>query len=193
MRLGRTAIALLLLCPALSAPVLAQEPKAQTKQAPEAVVLPVLTEAQAWQRAAYNFSYFTGAAILQGREHGQKPEAVGKFMGEIAAESWNIPAGVDRAAFFARGMGANLQIWPGAAPSVVEATPGAVTVRFNPVFYRKAFADKEMPSGVTVGDYEAFFQGLMDGLGSRLGLQVTVFPGAEESRLVVKQVTNPKP
>lgn len=193
MSYGRTPLSLLVLSLAVAPAALAQQRQAETKQAPPALALPVLTETQAWARAAYNLNYFFAAAILTGREHGQTPEAVGKKFGEIAAESWSIPTGVDPVAFFARGMAANLQIWPGAAPTVVEAKPGSVTLRYAPTFYRKGFADSNMPSGVTVTDFESFFQGLAAGLSGRLGLQVTITPEGEQLLYNVKQTNKPAP
>ncbi len=165
------------------------EPAVAAKAAPipGAPELPVLTETQSWKRAVMNLTAMVVAGIANAREHGESPQAAGKKIGELFAPGWTVPAGADPVHFYAKGMAANLQSWPGTEPMITEAQGGTVTLRFTRT-YRSFFGQDEKEMGVTVAEYDAFFQGLLDGVASHLGLQATLKIDGDYGLISIKKL-----
>ncbi len=165
------------------------QPAAAAKAAPVpgAPELPVLTDKQAWGRATMNLTATAVAVIANAREHGESPQAAGKKIGELFAPGWTLPAGADPVHFYAKGMAANLQSWPGTEPVITEAQGGTLTLRFTRT-YRSFFGQGEKEMGVTVAEYDAFFQGLLDAVASHLGLQATLKTDGDYGFINIKKL-----
>lgn len=137
------------------------------------VELTRLTEQQAWERAALNLSGFMAAMIVYGQEQGHTPLEVGRRAGRILGETWDVPDDVDPAAYFADGMAINFQSWAGADPTLMPAETGTTAVGFNAT-YSEWFAPDVMLLGVSLDEFDAYFQGVVEGIAAHLGLQATM-------------------
>lgn len=131
----------------------------------------------AWRRAATNLNALTVAMIDYARDHGDSPEQAGRHVGELLGDAWVVPADAEPAAFFAGGMAANFESWPGMSPVVGEEAGGMV-VRYHRV-YRNWFGDDDEAFGVTVAEYEAYIGGLVAAIADRLGLEVRIATDAD--------------
>lgn len=149
--------------------------------------LPALADAQAWRRAVMNLNAMSAVVILDARQRGESAQAAGKRIGAKFAAGWDVPAGADPVVVFAQGMAANLQMWPGTAPVVIEAQPGVLTLRYTQT-YRQFFDGNEF--GVTLADFNAFFEGVLKGVGGALGVDATLATDGEYGLLHVKRAAN---
>jgi hypothetical protein len=154
--------------------------------------LPALADAQAWRRAVMNLNAMFAAAMLEARQHGESAEAAGKRVGGMFAPGWEVPPGADPVVVFAQGMAANLQSWPGSAPTIVEWQPGSLTLRYVRT-YRGFFDSSEfgVSFGVGVADMDAFFGGVLQGIAGSLGVEATLATDGEYGLIRVRRAATP--
>lgn len=137
----------------------------------EPVRAPELTVEQRWQLAAANLNAFMVAFLDVGREHGQSPEEVGMRLGEFFGPAWGGRSGTGEPERLARGMAANLLLWPGAEVSLEESEDGAYLLQHNRP-WSAWFAQRGPGAPFSVDDFEAMFNAAMASLGDYLGLDV---------------------
>jgi hypothetical protein len=147
---------------------LAPAAEAQPENGEAAFTLPVLEDQQRWTRASLHVDWILLAALANAKEHGQGAEDFGRSIGRMFATSWGEP-GTGTVAQLARGMAANLQMWPGAEVELVQATDEGVTLRVNRPWLA-AFGGAGEAYGVTPAEHELVFRTVVGEIASYLGL-----------------------
>lgn len=154
-----------------------------TAQDPDPV--PQLDRQQRWVRAVSNLNAFALALLHLGREYGESPEEVGTRVGTFFGPSWGGRPGTTTPEQVARGMAANLQLWPGAVVSVTALSDGGARLRYNRP-WSSWFQQVGATYDFTIDDFEAYFNAAMVALGDYLGLAVEARRDGEEWVLTIR-------
>lgn len=133
--------------------------------------VPELDRQQRWVRAVSNLNAFGLALLHLGQEYGESPEEVGTRVGTFFGPSWSRQPGTTTPEQLARGMAANLQLWPGASVSLTRLPDGGVRLRHNRP-WSSWFDQVGATYDFTITDYEAFFNAAMTALADHLGLEL---------------------
>lgn len=150
---------------ALGMPLVAQEARQQSM----AVAIPAYTDAQRWNRETVLAVGFYASTIAYGKARGQTVDEVGRWFGDSYAPGWG-PANTGHAVRAARGFVLNMAAMPNTEPAIVSATDSSATLRYRRT-HVAMFGATGVMYGVSVAEYDRFFDVVGERIASHLGLR----------------------
>lgn len=118
-------------------------------------------------RIRYQWEAVSVGALAEAVDQGRTPQEYGRSIGKLFSGSWGeslTPQG------FANGMISNLEL-VGAEPRLVEESPEGTTIKTTRPWVETWDARYE-GWGISVGDYEEWLEGVLQGIGDPFGISV---------------------
>jgi len=133
-------------------------------------VLPELTTEQKMNRFMVNYNLMVFSALNYAMMHGQSIEEAGRYLGEVAANTWHANVTPE---FYVVAMNRNWQIFD-VRTEVLEIGDGYVKARRDRLQASDEWEERHQEMyGHGLSDYKTFLRNLEIGMASELGLEIS--------------------